>query len=312
MPEVLDFPRDIQPILNRHCLKCHDCDSREGGVALSGDRGPHYSLSYYTLTARSQVADGRNRPVSNYAPRSFGSSASLLLKKLTCEHYDVEASPLEKKTVRLWIETGAPYPGTYAALGCGMVGGYAQNSLDLTAASWPSTKAAAAALQRRCGSCHTGPKTLPLTVCDEIVGPPWEDLAPADPRRRFSRHLLYNLTHPEKSALLLAPLAMQAGGLALCKAPSDSAPAVNVSAEIFRDVKDPDYQLILAAITDAQKYLDQIKRFDMPGFKPRPEWVREMKRFGILPTTLSEADPIDVYAVERRYWVSLWHQPVAR
>ena len=48
--------------------------------------------------------------------------------------------------------------------------------------------------------------------------------------------------------------------------------------------------------------LDRIKRFDMPGFQPRPDYVREMRRFGILrPEHRAEA-PIDVYATEHRYW----------
>ncbi len=194
--EVLDFPRDVQPILDRHCLACHDCDKREGGVVLSGDRGPHYSLSYFTLTARTQVADGRNRAQSNYAPRTLGSGGSALMAKLEPSHYDVKLSPLEKKTVRLWIETGAPYPGTYAALGSGMIGGYDQNMLDRSAETWPSTQAAREAIRRRCTPCHSGAMTLPVSVCNEIVAPPWEDMSPEDPRRRFSRHLLYDLTRP--------------------------------------------------------------------------------------------------------------------
>ena len=31
VPDVLDFPRDIQPILDRHCVECHRPDRREGG-----------------------------------------------------------------------------------------------------------------------------------------------------------------------------------------------------------------------------------------------------------------------------------------
>ena len=46
------------------------------------------------------------------------------MAKLEPPRHDVKLSPLEKKTVRLGIEIGAPYPGTYAALGCGMIGGY--------------------------------------------------------------------------------------------------------------------------------------------------------------------------------------------
>jgi hypothetical protein len=308
VPDVLDFSRDVQPVLDRHCLSCHDCDKPEGGVVLSGDRGPHYSLSYFTLTARNQIADGRNRPISNYPPRALGSSASPLLAMLEPAHYSVQVSSREKRIVRLWIETGAPYPGTYAALGCGMIGGYEQNYLDRSAADWPSAKAASAAITRRCAACHTGSLTLPATVCDEIVGPPWQDLSPNDPRRRFSRHLLYNLTRPDKSLLLLAPLSPQAGGLGNCQknVKNQHPGSSNTTSGFFADTADPDYQTILAAILQAKAKLDEIKRFDMPGFRPRPEWVREMKRYGILSSDSPAFSAVDVYAVERRYWESLW------
>jgi len=92
--------------------------------------------------------------------------------------------------------------------------------------------------------------------------------------------------------LLLAPLSREAGGYGLCKAP------------IFSSRTDPDYLGLLAYINDAKQYLDQVKRFDMPGFQPRDAWVREMKRFGI-----PLASPIDYYAAEREYWKSLWYKP---
>ena len=57
-----------------------------------------------------------------------------------------------------------------------------------------------------------------------------------------------------------------------------------------------------------QEQLDQVKRFDMPGFRPRPDWVREMKRYGILPSDLDAAAAVDCYGTERRYWTSLWPQ----
>ena len=47
----------------------------------------------------------------------------------------------------------------------------------------------------------------------------------------------------------------------------------------------------------------------MPGFVPRGDWVREMKRYGVLPAEATPADISDVYAVERKYWESLWPQP---
>ncbi len=297
VPDVFDFPRDIQPILDRHCLKCHDYDRRDGGVILSGDCGPLYSHSYFTLTVRNQVADGRNRPQSNYPPRALGSSASALMKKLDPAHHGVRASAAEKKMVRLWIETGAAYPGTYAALGTGMIGCYTENQLERPDLRWPATGPAIESIRRRCAGCHEKEMPLPLSASDDQKLPPWDGLKLRDLRRRVSRHLLYNLTRPAKSMLLLAPLSREAGGYGLCKTP------------VFNSTSDPDYAAILAGIQEAGRQLDSMKRFDMPGFRPRIDWVREMKRFGILPETHDPAAPVDYYALERKYWRSLWYTP---
>jgi hypothetical protein len=303
VPDVIDFPRDIQPIFDRHCLKCHDYDHRNTSrVFLTGDRGPMFSDSYFTLTARSQVADGRNKPKSNYAPRTLGSSASPLMNKLDQQHYDVEVSPLEKKKIRLWLDSGAAYPGTYAALGTGSVGNYAENQPSREDLEWPSTQAAIKTIQQRCDSCHAKDFSLPLHVSDNRSRHPWQLLAPDDPRRRLSRNLVFNLTRPEKSMMLLAPLSRDAGGFGFCTNKT------GVS-DVFSSTDDADYKTILAAINDAAMRLDEIKRFDMPGFRPRTDWVREMKRYGILPETLDPNAPIDVYAVERKYWESLWYSP---
>lgn len=312
-PDVFDFPRDIQPILDRHCVTCHDYDkTNHGGVFLCGDRGPMYSHSYFALTARSQVADGRNKPQSNYAPRTLGSAASPLLGKLEPAHYAVQVSPREKRLMRLWIETGAPYPGTYAALGTGMIGSYEENQPACPDVTWPSTQAAGGAVQRRCNGCHQGRLALPMAASHEHVRPPWELMDKDDPRRRLSRHLLYNLTRPSNSMLLLAPLASSAGGMGICAAKANRAANNDAAADVFATRDDPDYKLILAAITEATRYLEQIKRFDMPEFRPRVDWVREMKRYGILPPDLKPLDSIDVYAAERNYWASLWYQPLTR
>ena len=133
VPEVIDFPRDIQPVLDALCVSCHGYEKtaaggpRAGRLILTGDHGPLYSHSYYMMTIARLVSDGRNQPRSNYAPRTLGSSASRLLTLLDGTHYGVKATPLQKKLLRLWIDSGAAYPGTYAALGCGMIGNYAEN-----------------------------------------------------------------------------------------------------------------------------------------------------------------------------------------
>ena len=109
--------------------------------------------------------------------------------------------------------------------------------------------------------------------------------------------------------VLLAPLAEEAGGYGWCKTKSkESQP--DQPARVFRDSQDPDYQAILRAVQTAKTELDQMKRFDMPGFRPNRHYVRELKRYGVLPEEFDPAkDSIDVYKTDRDYWRSLWHRP---
>ena len=299
IPDVFDFPRDIQPILDRHCVKCHDYDNRDGGVILTGDHGPMFSHSYYTLSYRKEFVDGRNDPKSNLAPRSIGAVASPLMKRIVGEHHDVQLSPREIKMVRYWIESGAVYPGTYAALGNGMIGGYYENRQVNTDWEWPETKAAGKAITQRCAGCHMGETVLPKNLSDEREVSFWRP-DPDDPRLRLSRHLVFNLTRPEKSLMLLAPLAKEAGGYGTCEG------------TVFAAADDPDYQKILAMCQAGQTHLAQIKRFDMPGFEPPAPYVREMQRYGILPADIEDTTAINGYHTDREYWRSLWYTPPER
>jgi hypothetical protein len=310
VPEVFDFPRDVQPVLNALCIDCHGYEKtarggpRDGRLILTGDRGPLFSHSYYMLTIARLFADGRNQPKSNYDPRALGSSASRLLTLLDGSHYGVQATPHQKKMLRLWIESAAAYPGTYAALGSGMIGNYAENNQINTGADWPATIAAAEVIQRRCVGCHDQPnRQLPLNLADERGVSFWQPSLD-DPRLLTSRHIVFNLSRPEKSVLLLAPLAKAAGGWELCRDPKSGA-----TANVFANRSDADYQALLAMVTAGTEFLAEHKRFDMPGFVPRTDWVRELKRYGVLPDGLKPGDVTDVYAVEAKYWESLWHQP---
>jgi hypothetical protein len=299
-PDVPDFPRDVQPVLDRNCVACHNYDRREGRVVLTGDHGPMFSHSYYTLVVRHQVADGRNYARSNYPPRALGSGGSRLMKMLEPSHYGVQASARDRQTVRLWLDAGAPYPGTYAALGTGTIGGYQQNAEILeNDGKWPATIAAQPALAERCAACHAKRRLpIPRTLSDEIGLSFW-DPDMNDPRLLHSRHIAFNLTRPEKSLVLLAPLAKSAGGYGLCRGPE----AAEGAGTVFASTADPAYRAILAMCEAGRRRLDEVKRFDMPGFRPRPEYVREMKRYGVLPASFDAAkDPVDVYAIDRAYW----------
>ena len=59
-----------------------------------------------------------------------------------------------------------------------------------------------------------------------------------------------------------------------------------------------DVEAVDQAIQAAKTELDILKRFDMPGFRPGPEYLREMKRYGILPDSTKPGDRLNVYAIE--------------
>ena len=113
-PDVFDFPRDIQPILDRLCADCHGYEiTPRGGpyagrIVLSGDRGPMFSHAYFSMTVHQLFTDNRNRPVSNLPPRSMGSAASRILTMLDGSHYDVQATERERRMLRLWIDVAHP------------------------------------------------------------------------------------------------------------------------------------------------------------------------------------------------------------
>ena len=303
VPDVLDLATSVQPVLDKHCVRCHNPDRRDGGVDLCGDHTPLFSESYWAMLRHSLIADGRNETYGNRPPRTIGSSASKLLTYFSSDHYDVRPTALEHATVRLWIESSAVYAGTYAALGSGM---------------HPVTMPMDV-VERRCGKCH-GQKPKGKTFGDGTLAfrfgepgpyiPFCHDVATMKLIRtsagyyKFGRsrppHSLCNLTRPAKSPLLRAPLAKTAGGLGLCK------PIV------FADTADPDYKAILAAIERASAKHRAEKRFDLPGFVPNVYYTRALQRYGILPADLDPDQPYGFRAAERAYWRSFWHRPAQR
>ncbi len=302
IPDVFDFTRDIQPILDRHCVRCHNADRRDGGVDLCGDMTPLYTTSYWTMFTHALVSDGRNG-MGNRAPRTVGSSASRLMTLIDGSHYDAKLSERERTLVRLWIETGATYPGTYAALGSGM----------------HTVKLPEKVVRRRCAECHTAKKPSYRNVKKGAFYYQFGRREPPQPLFDsiqdiiLIRHLAYfqlgesrlyqahcNLSRPAKSLFLRAPLAKAAGGLELC------------ARAVFANTQDRDYQAIRAAIDAAARQLAEKKRFAMKGFIPNKFYIQEMQNFGILPRPLPPDHKLDVYATDRAYWRSFWYAPPTR
>jgi hypothetical protein len=295
VPAIIDFHRDIQPILDRACVSCHSPQKPEGRLSLVEHAGLSFTHGYSELTQRFFAPSGAYG-MGRDLPYAEGSATAPLLQLLERGHYDVKLDGNDRNRLRLWIDTGHFYSGVYASLRNGRLF-YAMDKL---------MDKETEVLARRCDQCHVQGKRAGTS--------PWprngnDDYA-AD---RTARDAFWDLTAPEQSLLLRAPLAKEAGGLAWCRQadarsktgkPSDPAAA---PVSVFADTKDPDYQRLLVKITEMADWLKRNPRFYQPGFKPSPEYVFMMQMYGVLPRDFQAGTtPVDPYALEERYYQSFW------
>lgn len=197
LPEVIDYPRDVQPVWDRHCLRCHNADKMDGGISLAGDRGAFFSHSIVSLVGLGYVSTVRCRGGPNPPPRSVGSPASSLLDMLRGSHYNVRLSDAQYRLVLRWIDVGTPFAGTCASDGTGLV----------------RIEVSPALLRTRCASCHDGDSHASLLKPERLAR-----LKENSNQRRLEwkdplvNDVLFNFTSPEKSLVLRAPLRKDAGG----------------------------------------------------------------------------------------------------
>jgi hypothetical protein len=301
VPDVPEFRRDVQPVLDKYCIGCHNTTERKARLSLEGDMGTTWSISYYSLIMRHQIGDGRNG-LGNQAPRSLGSSASPLLRKLEGAHHNVKASHADWLKVWAWIEAAAPFCGTYGGL---------RNAKQQNTQAGIFANQAGGVLHKRCLSCHQHDGKGPQNRL--VEGFDWDErrkhfkpnttgrherlVLKDDPARYFSFHALLNGTRPDHSAVLLAPLTKEAGGWGICP-------------NVFTSKQDGDYRLMARALVNWQRAWQKNHAFGSPTFKVNDQYVREMKRFGILAAD-TRAEDVDPYETDQRYWEMFHHVPQA-
>ncbi len=334
VPEIFDFMRDIQPILDKHCLECHNPDREEGGFNISGNWGPLYSIGYQMMSWRQLFGDNRiilpysEHQKSNFKPYEIGTGSSRLLKLIEEHHEGVKMSPEEQKMIRFWLDAGAAYAGTYTVNCWGTFGYNIIGTLYRPDKDWPETIAMDETMHRRCDRCHCpteaekkiGTYALPAQFYCNYY--PYDKYQKnifvahtlSEDGGRYNRHEVFNLSYPEKSKVLTAPLSKEAGGRGICEAKSGE--------KVFSDSNDPDYRTILAGIERGRKYiLEESNRWCMAiespnngancpvRFSPRPQYVREMIRYGILPPDWDPSSSLDPWELDQKYWRSLWYIP---
>lgn len=114
------YPRLVQPVLDRHCVGCHERNNAlDLSATVAGDLG--WSRSYENLAAKYgfyfKVSNGSiNSGVhggSRTIPGRFGARASKLLDYLDQRHYGVELPPQDFARITLWLDSNSEFYGSY-------------------------------------------------------------------------------------------------------------------------------------------------------------------------------------------------------
>jgi mono/diheme cytochrome c family protein len=229
----ISFLREVQPIFDRHCVRCHRGLSPAGGLDFGGGltagiRGQNspivgygYNRAFDTIISRGLVScSPAQGDASITQPLAFGSHRSRLVQVLREGACSKRAELSQEEWYRLvtWIDANAPYHDAFV-----------NKRPDPQAGTPPPyglpndqelLKRITAVHARRCAACH---KPEDVTRAD------WIDLK-----------------RPERSLLLIAPLAEKAGGTGKC------------SPSVYQDQNDPDYRevrrLVEGAVQRAWRY----------------------------------------------------------
>ena len=116
---TFSFMNEVQPVLDRHCIRCHTAESKaRGGVpdfmtleAVKGAPAPG-SVSYWNLHPYVR----RNGPEGNYlglAPTEFFADTSELYQLLKKGHHGVDMPQEDWNRLVTWMDMNAPYLGEW-------------------------------------------------------------------------------------------------------------------------------------------------------------------------------------------------------
>jgi len=243
----VSFLRDIQPILDRQCVRCHGGLKPAGGLDFVGGLTdwshqtarlwglvPGYGFNRAFETIREKqlvaIAEPNLQDASVTPPLAYGSHKSRLIQALAdpTHRNEVRLSADERLRLVMWIDANAPYHDSF-------VNKRAERPAYDLAADMDLRKQILAIHERRCAGCHR---------TDEVTRLDWIDIH-----------------NPKQSLFLAAPLAKSAGGAGRCKS-------------IYRDTADTDYRAVLGVVRAAVGKAWAAPRRDMATLVKPPDMAR--------------------------------------
>jgi hypothetical protein len=250
----ISFLRDVQPVLDRHCIRCHSGLEPEGGLDFSGglisydDEVPDYghnrafeTMLEHQLISISQV---RMQDASITPPFAYGAHQSRLIAALANENHtkEVELSEEDRLRLTIWIDANAPYHDRFVNKRAATVAYHLPADRELG-------EALRGVHERRCAACHDPEK---------LSRPDWIDLE-----------------DPKRSPFLSAPLAASAEGDQRC------------SEAVYASLDDPDYRHLIRLVEAATARAWAFPRRDLAALNPpdgtRNPGLARVEQNGIAP-----------------------------
>jgi cytochrome c553 len=132
----ITFPRLVQPVLDKHCVTCHDQQRANGNkqVPSLSSTIPNkqrwgWSEAYCTLTKNHAKPDsmawamcGGNGVMEHHnelqysVPGKIGARVTKLYKMLTAGHKEVKLSPEEMRRITCWLDCNSVFYGAYQSI----------------------------------------------------------------------------------------------------------------------------------------------------------------------------------------------------
>ncbi len=216
----VNFLRDVQPVLDRQCVRCHSGLKPAGGLDFCGGLtsfdlavpGYGYNRAYATIMAHGLVScsPARAQDASITPPLAYGWHKSKLVAVLEKEPHAqrVRLTAEEQLRLAMWIDANAPYHDLFINKRA------TPPAYDLAADRELHGKLKAIH-ERRCAGCHRA---------DEVTRLDW-----------------INLHDAPQSLFLKAPLAKCSGGAGKC------------DGGVYADIHDADYQAAAGLVNAAVK-----------------------------------------------------------
>jgi len=116
-PRTVHYPRDVQPILDKHCVKCHSGENPKGDLDLTGELTAKFNRSYENLIKKKLVSrleggfGSANVPAE--PPLTLGSHRSKLVERIRKPPCNSGLTREEFIRIVTWIDANVPYYGTH-------------------------------------------------------------------------------------------------------------------------------------------------------------------------------------------------------